>query len=153
MHGVGNSTLPTIGNLVYDVTVTGRNYPIDMVVFTQNEAIGCILGMDFRQTHECKLSIQQGYLYINGMKIKLRRESATNTVARIKLISNITLPAPTELAVSGRPEHMSKKISSYYSCIEPSPIMHGMVKYNIMTGCSVVNTNADNIVVPLINTW
>ena len=30
--------------------------------------------------------------------------------------------------------------------------MHGMVKYNIMTGCSLVNTNAANIVVPLMNT-
>ena len=29
MHGVGNSTLPTIGDLVCDVTVAGRSYPID----------------------------------------------------------------------------------------------------------------------------
>ena len=52
MHGVGNSTLPTIGDLVCNVTIAGRHYQIDMVVSTQNEAIGCILGMVFLQTHE-----------------------------------------------------------------------------------------------------
>ena len=108
--------------------------------------------MDFLQTHECELSIKNGYLFIDGMKIKLRRESATNTVARIKLVSDVTLPGRTELAVSGRAEHMSRKISSYYSCVEPSPMMRGMAKYGVMTGCAVVQTNADNIVVPLMNT-
>ena len=95
MHGVGNHTLPTMGDLVCDVTIAGKSYQIDMVVSTQNEAIGCILGMDFLQTHSCELSLQQGYLFVAGMKIKLRRENATNTVARIKLISDVTLPPRT----------------------------------------------------------
>ena len=152
IHGVGQTTLPTIGDLICNVTIAGHHYPIDMVVSSEHEAIGCILGMDFLQTHECELSIQKGYLFINGMRIKLRRESATNTVARIKLVSDITLPGRTELAVSGKAEHMSRKISSYSSCVEPSPMMRGMAKYGIMTGCAVVQTNADNIVVPLMNT-
>ena len=104
--GVGNNTLPTMGDLVCSVTIASCKYPIDMVVSTENEAIGCILGMDFLQTHSCELALQKGYLLIDGMRIKLRRESATNTVARIKLDSDVTLPPRTELAISGRPEHI-----------------------------------------------
>ena len=95
IHGVGQTTIPTIGDLVCNVTIAGHHYPIDMVVSSEYEAIGCILGTDFLQTHECELSIQKGYLFLNGMRIKLRRESATNTVARIKLVSDITLPGRT----------------------------------------------------------
>ena len=152
MHGVGNHTLPTMGDLLCDVTIAGKRYPIDMVVSTENEAIGCILGMDFLQTHSCELSLQQGYLFVAGMKIKLRRESATNTVARIKLMHDVTLPPRTELAVTGRPEHTAKKISSYYSVVKPSAAMYSMVHYKIMTGCAVVVTSSDNIAVPLMNT-
>ena len=123
-----------------------------MVVSSENEAIGCILGMDFLQTHSCELALQPGYLSVDGIKIKLRRESATNTVARIKLVHDVTLPPRTELAVTGRPEHTAKKISSYYSVVEPSAAMYSMVRHKIMTGCAVVITNADNIAVPLMNT-
>ena len=117
LHGIGNRTLATKGDLVSNVVIAGKSYAIDMVVSSENEAIGCILGMDFRRTHNCELAIQEGYLFINGMRVKLRKESSTNTVARIKLTSDVTLPPRTELAVSGRPENMSRKCTQWHAII------------------------------------
>ena len=152
MKAVGNHTLSTIGDLVCDVTINSKHYAIDMVVSSENETIGCILGMDFLQDHDCELALKTGHLFISNMKIKLRRESATNTIARIRLESDVTLPPRPELAVSGRPEAMTKQLTSLYSCVEPSPTMYRLAKQQILTGCSVVQTDARYVAVPLINT-
>ena len=48
MKAVGNHTLSTIGDLVCDVTINSKQYPIDMVVSSENESIGCILGISFK---------------------------------------------------------------------------------------------------------
>ena len=152
MKAVGNHTLSTLGDLVCDVVIQSKNYTIDMVVSSENESIGCILGMDFLQDYDCDIALRTGHLIIGDAKIKLRRESATNTIARIKLEDDVTLPPRTELAVSGRPEAMNKRLTSLYSCVEPSPTMHRKSKQQILTGCAVVQTNARHITVPLMNT-
>ena len=135
MTAVGNHTLTTIGDLVCDVTINSRHYPVDMVVSSQNESIGCILGMDFLQDNDCELILKTGHLCISNMKIKLRRESATNTIARIRLEKDVTLPPRTELSVSGRPEAMTRQLTSLYSCVEPSPTMHRLVKQQRSLQC------------------
>ena len=152
IKAVGLNTLPTIGEIDCDVLINGKEFPIDMVVSSEDESIGCILGMDFLLGHDCEIKINTGHLVIGNMKLKLRKESATNCVARVKLESDVLLPPRTELAVSGRPEYMRSRISTYYSCVEPSQKMHKLARDNILTGCSVVPTMASNIVVPLMNT-
>ena len=51
LHGIGNRTIATKGD---PVSKAGKSYAIDMVVSSENEAIGCILGMDFLRTHDCE---------------------------------------------------------------------------------------------------
>ena len=80
-YAVGSHTLPTIGDLVCDGIVNGKHFAIDMVVSTENESIGCILGMDFLLEHECDLAIKTGRLFIDNMKVKLRKESSTKEIA------------------------------------------------------------------------
>ena len=115
INAVGKHILPTIGDLICNVTINGRQFPIEMVVSTENETIGCILGMDFINTHFCEFVLRTGNLLIDNMKIKLMRESAATCVAQIKLDSGVTLPPRTELTVSGRPEHIKRRINTYYS--------------------------------------
>ena len=62
LHAVGGLSLQTIGDLLCDVIVNGKQYAIDMVVSTENETIGCILGMDFLQEHDCEFSVMTGHL-------------------------------------------------------------------------------------------
>ena len=152
LQAVGGFDLQTMGDMVCDVVVNGRNFAIDMVVSTVNESIGCFLGMDFLQQHECELSVKNGYLFIGGMRVKLRRESTTNSIARIRLAADVTLPPRSEMTVTGSPEKMTKKITSYYSCVEPSANMKRKTKENILTGCAVVQTNATHVAVPVMNT-
>ena len=152
LHAVGGLSLKTIGDLVCDVVVNGRQYAIDMVVSTQNESIGCILGMDFLQDHDCELSVRTGHLFIGGMKVSLRRESTTNSISRIRLREDVTLPPRCEMSVSGKSEAMTKRITSYYSCVEPSACMQRKAKDHILAGCAVVQTNAKNVSIPIMNT-
>ena len=35
IHGVGQTTIPTLGDLVCNVTIVGHHYPIDMVVSSE----------------------------------------------------------------------------------------------------------------------
>ena len=152
MYAVGGQTVPTEGDLLCDVNVNGRHYKIDMVVSSENETVGCILGMDFLLDHDCDLAVKTGHLFLGNMKVKLRKESTTNVIARIRLEDDVTLPPRTELSVTGKAEAMSKRIPTFYSCVEPSPSMKRRARNHVLTGCAVVQTNAINIPVPLMNT-
>ena len=134
MYAVGGQTVPTEGDLVCDVAVNGRHYPIDMVVSSENETVGCILGMDFLLDHDCDLAVKTGHLFLGNMKVKLRKESTTNVIARIRLEDDVTLPPRTELSVTGKAEAMSKRIPTFYSCVEPSPSMKRRARNHVLTG-------------------
>ena len=43
IQGIGQTTIPTLGDLICNVTIAGHHYPIDMVVSSEHEAIGCII--------------------------------------------------------------------------------------------------------------
>ena len=108
--------------------------------------------MDFLLDHECDLAVKTGHLFLGNMKVKLRKESTTNVIARIRLEDDVTLPPRTELSVTGKAEAMSKRIPTFYSCVELSPSMKRRARNHVLTGCAVVQTNATNIPVPVMNT-
>ena len=56
------------------------------------------------------------------------------------------------MSISGKSEAMTKRITSYYSCVEPSANMQRKAKDNILAGCGVVQTNASNVTLPIMNT-
>ena len=85
LRAAGNHALTTLGSVLCDVTIAGHHYPWEIYVSTENETVGCLLGMDFMFGNRCELVLHSGHLKVNGMSVKLLRVSDTpDTIARIR---------------------------------------------------------------------
>ena len=74
-----------LGSILCDVTIAGHHYPWEIYVSTENETVGCLIGMDFMLENRCELVLHTGHLKVGGKSVKLLKENNQNTVARIRL--------------------------------------------------------------------
>ena len=72
----------------------------------------CILGLDFLQSHNCQINLQDGILTVDGQETPLRRSTATQpepNCCRVLLSEGVCLPPLSEsvvpVTVSGATEH------------------------------------------------
>ena len=108
MRAVGNHEITTLGSIICDITINGHHYPWEIYISTGNETVGCLLGMDFLLDNQCELILHSGHLKINGARVKLLKESHRDTIARVRLERDVTLPPNTETTVTGWAEASKK---------------------------------------------
>ena len=92
IFGVGNNALDTLGEISAICQIAGSSYPIDMIVSSSYETIGCYLGMDFFLKHNCDFSVKTGQFTIDGKPITMRKEQRAGLVARVRLEQDVVVP-------------------------------------------------------------
>ena len=151
IFGVGNNALDTLGEISAICQIAGSSYPIDMIVSSSYETIGCYLGMDFFLKHNCDFSVKTGQFTIEGKPITMRKEQRAGLVARVRIEKDIVVPARCETTICGRPEKLAKQMLGRHAVAEPSRQAINLSTQGLSIGAALAHTNNNSIPVPVVN--
>ena len=85
IRGVGESVMAPLGRLNVDIGRADKLYPIEMVVSSADETVGCYLGIYFLTAYGCDCSLRDGTFTLDGKTTRLRKESPQDHCARNRL--------------------------------------------------------------------
>ena len=112
----GGGTMNVLGRCVVDLSI-GNLYLKHEVVMADVAADG-LLGSDFMMKHICILDFQKQSMVINGEKVNIREELGELSICRVKVASDVEIPAGKEIVVPGQLIRRGKHANC--GVIEPS---------------------------------
>ena len=101
IRGVGDTKLPCLGEVHVNVSLGSHRYPIDMLVSSEKEFVGCYLGQDFFRAHDCEFSIRDGWFDIGKRRYKMIKDKHLYTCARVRVKEDIVLDSHSETVITG----------------------------------------------------
>ena len=150
--GVGGRSLTTLGEMTVQVGIGGKDWPMNMAVSSENETVGCYLGMDFFRKYECDFSVRTGTFTLGGVSLPMKKESQSNVCARVRMGENTILPARSEMVIRGKAEKTIRQVKVAYGLLEPSGRASRLCQHGISVGAALTAVGGDYVPVPVVNT-
>ena len=138
-------TMNVLGRCVVDLSI-GNLYLKHEVVVADVAAEG-LLGSDFMMKHNCILDFQRQSMVIDGEKVNIREELGELSICRVKVASDVEIPAGKEMVVPGQLIRRGKHANC--GVIEPSS---GFIeKHGLLVGRTLVDPTRKIIPIRIMN--
>jgi hypothetical protein len=141
----GNS-IPILGMMNCDTTVGPLQVDQEFVVAGIH--VDAIIGMDFLIENDCKLHLKDGYIDIQGFKIKLWMNTDKPQCCRVSIQNTIEIPAQHAIVVEGLVHKRGSE--SKYNLLEGTEALWG--KYGLQVEPCLVNIASGRVKMALANT-
>ena len=147
LRGASGNLLKVFGQVVVTLNIGGRSFEMEVKVVDIGDK-STILGLDFMSNFDCVLNMKQGFMRIEGQKVKLARKNETKCVY-IKATNEFCIPPNHEMIVQGKFDraHWNPKLG--IGLVDP--IKSASTRTGILVAKSIVDTQKHIIPVRVAN--